>query len=126
MAKIDELIPKLQDEADKEYEMFSGGTRREFFIEVFGAEDVDDLLDKFKPTEHNEKWDSERQQESPDIDVLMLNRRAIAFMASGRIGCFKRYKETELRQHVMGKARMAKQLYMLDNTKSFTSMEMAK
>lgn len=126
MPRIDSLLPKLRDEADKEYDMFAGDKKREFFIEIIGAESVDDLLKMYEPDEHNQEWDKERQKDAPNIDTIMLNRRAIAFMVSGKMGVFRRYKETELRAHVMGQARMAKNMYMLDRTDEFTKMELVK
>jgi hypothetical protein len=108
MAKILELQEKLLEVAKKERSIFSGDTERQFFIELFSASSVDELLEKFTPSEHNSDWDVENQkvkQNSADIDKIIKARRAIAYMQSGKQCIFKHYKETELTAYIMGKAR---------------------
>ena len=126
MAKIDDLLPKLRDEAEKEADMFSGKSSREFFIETVGAKTLDELLEMFDPVEHNEAWDKERQEDVPDIDIIMKNRRAIAFMAAGRLGAYRHYRENELRSHVQGIARMYWDMNSLKQTEYFTQMDSVK
>jgi hypothetical protein len=130
MARIDDLIPKLKDQAKAESDMFSGKESREYFVETlsdsFGVKSVDDLLDRFDPTEHNEKWDAERQKPAPDPEEIMLNRRAIAFMTSCRRDLHRHYAMTELTARMQGVNRMKWAHNVLDQTKYFTSMKSVK
>ena len=104
----------------KEKDFFSGSSPREFFIEAFPADDVDALLDEFDPETHNTKWDAERQKPAPNPDKLMANRRAVAFMVAGKMGVHRRYKETELRAHLYGRARMIRNHNFLCQTDMFS------
>ena len=124
MAKIDQLIPKLRAEAQKELEMFMGKAERQFFIETFQADSVDALLKEYTPDEHNSKWDEERQKPAPDPERIIQERQAIAFMNSGKLGLYRRYAETELTAHVVGNSRMIRNRYFLSLTDSLTKMKM--
>lgn len=126
MAKIDELIPKLKEQADAEDKIFAGKEQREFFIEMMNVNSVDELLKLFDPKEHNEKWDAERQKPAPEQEELMLQRRAVAYMVAGKRDVHRHYKETELSAYVMGRMRMAWEQNALDQTKYFTTMKSVK
>lgn len=120
MAKILELQEKLSEVAEKEKDIFSGKTERQFFIELFPASSLDELLEKFTPSEHNSDWDVENQkikQNSADIDKIIKARRAIAYMQSGKHCMVKHYKETELTAYVMGIARQNWAINSLDQLK---------
>lgn len=124
MAKIDQLIPKLKKEAEKEQDMFSGKERRQFFIEIFPANTLDDLLKEYTPDEHNSAWDAERQKPAPDPEKIIQERLAIAFMGAGKSGVYRRYAETELLTNVMGISRMIRNQYFLSLTDSLVKMKM--
>lgn len=126
MASIEELVPKLKSEAEKEQDMFSGDKEREFFIELMEVGSLDELLKLYDPDTHNQKWDAERQKRAPNLDVLMKNRRAIDFMSAGRLGVYRHYKEDELRSHVQGIARMLWNQNCLEQTKTFATMDSIK
>jgi hypothetical protein len=119
MSKIQDLLPKLEAECKKEERMFAGDKEREFFIEMM-ADSLESLLEMYNPTEHNKKWDEERSKPVPDIETIQLERRAIAFMASGRLGVLRHYWEDELKSHVQGRARMIWNHDMLRRTEWFT------
>lgn len=124
--RIEELIPILKKEAESENEMFSGSSVREFFIESVGARGVGGLLDMFDPKEHNEAWDAARQRNPVNLDDTMLNRRAIDFMMSGKMGVHRRYAETELGARIAGRHRMYASGYMLDRSLEFMTMKRAR
>lgn len=131
MADIKSLIGELQSEARKERDMFSGSEKREFFIEAVGASSLSDLLDKYDPKTHDQKWVKEYQKDNPDIDKLMQEGRAVDFMSSGRMGIIRHYGydekiEGELFDHVIGRARMNWNLNILDQVKLFTELDYAK
>jgi len=124
MAEIKTLIEKLDSTAEKELHAFVGDREREFFIELFGADSVDRLLEEFMPDKHNSDWDSERQKSAPDPQKLIQSRQAIAFMVSGRNGIFRRYKETELGAYVYGIAYTNRNRHFLKMTKDLTDESM--
>lgn len=131
MADIKSLVSDLQNEARKERDMFAGSKQREFFIETVEASSVEDLLDKYDPKTHDEKWAKEYQKENPDIDKLMQEGRAVDFMSAGRLGVIRHYGENEevegeLFDHVIGRARMNWNLNILDQVKTFTELDYAK
>ena len=103
--KAGELIGKLDHQAEEEIGMFSGEAARRFFIEQVGAGSVDGLLDMFSAGEHNESWDAERQKYPADVRKLEADRRAVAFMGSGKLGVYRRYRENELSARIAGRAR---------------------
>ena len=120
MADIKTLLKKLDDAGVKETKISQGDTERQFFIELFGSESVDKLLEEFIPDKHNSDWDAERQKPAPDPQRLIQSRQAIAFMASGRNGMFRRYKETELSAYVHGIAYINRNRRFLKMTKDLT------
>ena len=105
MAKIDTLREKLQKVAEQERDVIQQGGRHQFFIELYGTSSLDEMLNDFTPDEHNSQWNTEYQkikQNTADIDELIKNRRAVAYMYSGKQCCRRHYDETELALHVMG------------------------
>lgn len=126
MPDIKELLPKLSDEIESERDMFSAKRPREYFIELMGVEGTEELLEKYTPDVHNEKWDAERQKPAPDLDVIMKNRRAIAFMSAGKLGVYRHYAENELSARIMGRARMNWNENCLKQTEYFTQMDSIK
>lgn len=126
MPEIKELVKKLQEEARSEREMFSGSKQREFFIELMESSSLSDLIDQYDPKDHDQKWAKEYQKDNPDVDTLMKEGRAIDFMSAGRMGIIRHYMGSELRDHVMGRARMNWSLNILDQVKSFTELDYAK
>lgn len=117
MAKILDLIPRLKNVAEAEEDIFRGARPREFFIELFGAGSLEDMLEAFTPDYHNAKWEEQFQrikQNSVDESDMMRHRRAVAYMRSGRTCCKRRYWEDELKLGVMGVARMEWVLYGLE------------
>ena len=128
MGQINTLINEhLVPECYCEREMFSGDMPRQFFIEIFNSCDkstLDEMLEQYNPTSHNSEWESEHAKwnspgSAPDPDKIMTPRRAIAFMYAGRMGIHKHYKETELRAHVTGRARMNRNLNFLRQTADY-------
>jgi len=109
MAKIDTLQEKLKSLAEKERDVFRSKERRQFFIEWFPADNLDKLVEEFRPDEHNSEWEAEFQklkQNTADIDKIIKNRRAVAYMYSGLKCVKKHYGENELTLHLMGYPRM--------------------
>lgn len=126
MAEIKELLDKLKTECEKERDMFGGSEQREFFIEIVEASDVDDLLDKYDPKTHDEKWSKEYQKPNPDVDKLMKEGRAVDFMSAGRLGVIRHYVEDELRSHIVGRARMNWNRNILGQVEKFVELDYAK
>jgi hypothetical protein len=109
MADILELRGKLKSVAEQEKKIFQAEEPRQFFIELFPAGSVEELIKEFEPDTHNSKAQAEFQKlkkSTADIDKYIKNRRAVAYMFSGKQCVKKHYEETELTCHVMGVARM--------------------
>lgn len=123
MAEVDKLIPKLRALAERLFRISSGAEERQSFIELFGAESLDRLMEEYDPKEHNAEWDGERQKPVPEPDKIMKARRAIAFMASGQKGLYKQYGENELRLHTLGMARANRSRYCLKEALDFMTMD---
>lgn len=109
MADIHTLRKKLQNVAEQERKIFQADEQRQFFIELFSADSVKALLDEFDPSKHNaeaQKQFQKMKENTFDLDELVKNRRAVAYMLSGKMCMKKHYEETELTLHVMGAPRM--------------------
>lgn len=110
MADVLELKKSLKTVAEREREAFQANEQRQFFIELFpGADTLETLLKAFDPDTHNGEAQSEFQKlkkSMADIDKYIKDRRAVAFMYSGKQCMRKHYEETELTCHVMGVPRM--------------------
>jgi len=116
MAKVLDLQKSLSCVAEHERDVYDRKDRRKFFIEWMSdcsenpaVNSVDTLLEAFTPTEHNSAWQGEFQrikQNSADLDKMIKDRRAVAYMFSGKQCCYKHYKEDELSLYKSGMARM--------------------
>lgn len=116
-SKVQTLIDKLKNLAVVEADMLSGAAPKQFFIEAYSAESLDELLKDFTPDDANNIWDKERQKPYPDTNTLTNARRAVAFMASGKSGVHRRYKENELTARIMGKSYLYMNSYFLGEAK---------
>lgn len=128
MPYINELIEQhLIPEDYCERQMFSGDRPRQFFIEIFNPGctpiPLPELIEMYDPAPHNADWQAEyskwQAKKNPDPDKIMTPRRAIAFMFAGKMGVHKRYKETELRSHVYGRAKINRNLHFLNITDQY-------
>lgn len=109
MANILQLQGKLRGVAEREKKIFQANERRQFFIELFPAGSVEELAKEFDPDEHNSKVQEQFQGMKHNdfkLDELVKNRRAVAYMFSGKQCVKKHYEETELTLYVMGAPRM--------------------
>ena len=126
MADVKKLISNLDSVYEQMTDMFSGSKPRQFFIELYDSgKTIDDLLKEYTPDTYNSEWDTARQKNPMDVDKVMKSRRAIAFMASGKNGIHRRYKENELTAHVFGISRMIRGRNFLEQAKSFITMDSA-
>lgn len=121
MPKIQTLQKALVKTAKYEKEVYRRKRRRKSFLEMmseyYSPEYADEkqigglgaLLWAFTPTYHNSEWEKEFQkikQNEADQDKIIKNRRAVAYMFSGKQCCFKHYGESELSLHAAGINRM--------------------
>lgn len=117
MPDVLSLRARLKQVADQEKQVYHSDKPRQYFIEWFGASDVEDLLEQFTPDTHNSGWQAEYPKfktNSVDIDKIIKDRRAIAYMYAGKQCMSKHYDETELKLHVQGLPRMYWVLNELD------------
>ena len=120
-SKIEFLIDRLCRVASDGELAFSGEVPREFFTEMYD-ENPGVILSDHLPDSHDDSWETEWAKNPHDVDKLMLDRRAIAFMSSGRGGVHRQYKENELRAFVYGRSRMIRRHNFLRQAKTFATM----
>ena len=114
---------KLTTHAKDVSKMGLGTEPRKFFIEMMGADSVEKLLEDWDSSTHNSNWDSERQKTPRDLEEVMNQRKAIAFMESGRLCLRRMYEETELTARVLGFPMAAQRVFMLKRASDFATMK---
>ena len=90
--KIEDALNFLKDDLDKAEKQWQG---KEQMMSLLQREDVDleDLLDKFDPTDDENKWSEEYAKKDKRYPYLRLYRKRVAFLKASRKEFHEEYDE---------------------------------